>query len=325
MKKVSIIVPVYNAENTIERCIESILKQSYNNIELILIDDGSNDNSFKIINKYKNKKNVVIIKQKNVGVSLTRNKGIKIANGEYIMFIDNDDFIDYDYVEKHINEIEKTNSDVVISGYRRVDLNNKVLYEERLKDTYWSRYIITAPWAKIFKKEFLVNHNIEFLNYDIGEDVYFNLKLYSFSPKVSIINYIGYNWFYNNLSVSNTKQKGLNNKLDILFLLNNILKCYKSVDEYLSYYLVRYFIWYLLYSGKDSNTKDFMIEYKRIKKWYKEKGISLKFSPFSKKIDGESLKNRLIIFAFISLEKMHLIGLFSKMYCKGRDNGGNDE
>lgn len=319
MKKVSIIVPVYNAENTIERCVESILKQSYKNYELILIDDGSKDSSLKILNKYKNKKNVIIIAQKNIGVSLTRNKGIKTATGDYIMFIDNDDFIDYDYIEKHINEIVKTNSDVVISGYRRVDLNNKVLYEERLKNTYWSRYIIITPWAKMFKKEFLIKHNIEFLDYVIGEDVYFNLKLYSFSPKVSIINYVGYNWFYNNLSVSNTKHKGLNKNVDNLFLLNNILKCYKVVDEYLSYYFVKYYIWYLLYSGKDSNTKDFMIEYKRIKKWYLENNISLKFSPFSRKIDGEPFKNRLVVFAFIFLEKIHLIGLFSKLYCKGKE------
>ena len=214
MDNVSVIVPIYNAESTIERCVNSILNQSYKNFELILIDDGSTDNSLKvIINNYKNIKNIKIITQKNIGVARTRNKGIKIAKGKYIMFIDNDDFIDIDYIEKHVDKIKK-GFDVVISGYRRVDEENRILCEKKLKNSFWSRYIIITPWARIFKRNFLLKNNIQFLNYDIGEDIYFNLSLYSFSPKVGILNYVGYNWFYNNLSISNTKHKGLNNNVD---------------------------------------------------------------------------------------------------------------
>ena len=317
MRKVSIIIPIYNAENTIEKCISSILKQTYKDYELLLIDDGSTDNSLKVIKKYSKYKNIRILNQENHGVAYTRNRGIKEATGDYIMFIDNDDFIDSDYIEKHITIISKENSDIVISGYRRINVENKVLHEEKLRDTYWSRFIIMAPWAKIFRRDFLLKNNIEFLSYGIGEDVYFNLLIYSFKPKITILNYIGYNWFFNTKSVSNTSQKGLNKNVDILFLLNKIIEKYDSIDDYLSYYLIRYYIWYLLFSGRNANKKDFILEYNRIKMWYNDNKVSLKFSPFSKKINGETLKNRIIVFVFLALEKMHLIGLFAKFYCKG--------
>ena len=317
MRKVSIIIPVYNAEKTIEKCVSSILKQTYKNYEVLLIDDGSSDNSLDVIQKYKKHENIKVLTQENHGVAYTRNRGIKEATGDYIMFIDNDDFIDSDYIEKHITAISKENSDIVMSGYRRINVENKVLHEEKLRDTYWSRFIVTAPWAKVYRRDFLLKNNIEFLSYGIGEDVYFNLLIYSFDPKITILNYIGYNWFFNTKSVSNTSQKGLNKNVDILFLLNKIIEKYDSIDGYLSYYLIRYYIWYLLFSGRNANKKDFILEYNRIKMWYNDNKISLKFSPFSKKIDGETLKNRIIVFVFLALEKMHLIGLFAKFYCKG--------
>lgn len=317
MKKVSIIIPVYNAEKTIEKCISSILKQTYKDYELLLIDDGSTDNSLKVIKKYSKYKNIRILNQENHGVAYTRNRGIKEATGDYIMFIDNDDFIDSDYIEQHITAILKENSDIVISGYRRINIENKILHEEKLRDTYWARFIIITPWARMFRKDFLLKNNIEFLSYGIGEDIYFNLLAYSFAPKITILNYVGYNWFFNTKSVSNTNHKGLNKKIDNLVLLDKVIKKYDVLDEYLSYYLVRYYIWYLLYSGRNANSKDFMMEYKRIKTWYDKNNISLKFSPFSRKINGETLKNRIIVSVFLALEKMHLIGLFAKFYCKG--------
>ena len=304
MKKVSIIIPVYNAEKTIEKCISSILKQTYKDYELLLIDDGSTDNSLKVIKKYRKYKNIRILNQENHGVAYTRNRGIKEATGDYIMFIDNDDFID-------------RNSDIVISGYRRINIENKILHEEKLRDTYWARFIIITPWARMFRKDFLLKNNIEFFSYGIGEDIYFNLLAYSFAPKITILSYVGYNWFFNTKSVSNTNHKGLNKKIDNLVLLDKVIKKYDVLDEYLSYYLVRYYIWYLLYSGRNANSKDFMMEYKRIKTWYDKNNIALKFSPFSRKINGETLKNRIIVSVFLALEKMHLIGLFAKFYCKG--------
>lgn len=316
MVKVSIIVPVYNAIDSIEKCIYSILNQTYQDYELLLINDGSTDNSLSVIKKFEDNKKIRIINQTNHGVAYTRNLGIKEALGKYIMFIDNDDFIDEDYLEKHVYFIEKEDVDLVISGYRRVNVDNKVLYEEKLKNTYWARYIVVAPWAKIYRRDFLIKNNIEFFSYGIGEDVYFNLTCYSYQPKVFITSYVGYNWFFNTKSVSNTSQKGLNKNVDILVLLDKIVSKFEIIDEYLSYYLVRYYIWYLLFSGKKAHRKDFMLEYKRIKKWYLDNHISLKIMPWSRKLQGESLKNRLFVFVFLVLEKLHLIPLFSFIYCR---------
>ena len=93
MPKVSIVIPVYNVEKLLDRCIKSLLNQTYKDYELIFIDDGSKDNSLKILEKYKQNKKIKILTQKNNGPAITRNRGIKLAKGEYIMFVDSDDYV----------------------------------------------------------------------------------------------------------------------------------------------------------------------------------------------------------------------------------------
>ena len=321
MKKVSIIVPVYDAYENIDRCIESIIEQSYSNIELLLINDGSKDKSLEKLKKYEKKYNYIkVIDKENEGVSKTRNLGIKKAKGEYIMFIDNDDYIDKGYVETYLGVIDRNNSDVVIGGFRRVDHEGKEKYRKSLKNTYWSRYNIITPWAKIYRRKFLIDNNVEFLSYGIGEDVYFNLLLYSKNPNTNIINYVGYNWLDNEVSVSNTKHKGLNKNIDILYLLDKIYDIKGNSDIYINYYIKKFYIWYLLYSGRYATNKKFMNEYRRIKEWIGTKDIRFEISSLSKKIKGESLKNRMIVLIFRILEKVHLLGLFSLIYCRGDSN-----
>lgn len=319
MIKVSIIIPVYNSEKYISRCLDSIINQSYKNIEVLVINDGSSDNSLKILKEYEKKyNNIKVIDKENEGVAITRNKGIKLATGDYIMFIDNDDFIDSDYLESYINSVSN-DVDIVMGGYKRVNEKNKILFYERLKDTNWSKYIIMAPWAKLYKKEFLIKNNIEFLSYKIGEDVYFNLLAYSKNPKIKIIDYIGYNWFFNTKSVSNTTQKGLDTDIDITYLLDNINNNYKdkNQNELLNYFYFRYYIWYLLFSGKSSTSNQFMLQYNKIKKWLDKNNIKNRIFPFSTKLKGESFKNRIIVLCFLITEKLHLIKLFSRIYCRG--------
>ena len=122
MSKVSIIIPVYNSENYIDRCLNSVLNQTYQNFEILVINDGSTDNSQKIIDDYKYKypEKIIAIEQENKGVSVTRNESMQRANGKYIMFIDNDDYIEANYVETFLKEAEKEDYDVVIGGYRRI-------------------------------------------------------------------------------------------------------------------------------------------------------------------------------------------------------------
>ena len=118
MGKISVIIPIYNAENYLNRCLESIIQQTYKDLEVILIDDGSKDNSGKICDEYKNKDNrLIVIHKKNGGVCSARNVGLSIATGDYVCFMDADDFIDLDMYKRLINIIAKEEVDIVICGF----------------------------------------------------------------------------------------------------------------------------------------------------------------------------------------------------------------
>ena len=101
-----------------------------------------------------------------------------------------------------VQTIKSKDYDVVISGYRRITEENKIIKKVSLKDEEWSKFMILAPWAKIYKREYLIKNNIEFLDNNIGEDVFFNLQALQLTDKIKILDYIGYNWFYNTRSVS---------------------------------------------------------------------------------------------------------------------------
>ena len=314
--KLSIIVPVYNAQDHIRKCVDSILKQVNNEYEVLLINDGSKDNSEIILREYEKlyPDIVRVISKKNEGVAKTRNLGIKEARGDYICFVDNDDFIEDTYFSTFYDAI-KTGYDIVIGGYRRVALE-KIQFQVIPKKSEWYKYIMMAPWAKIYRKEFLLENNIEFLNYGLGEDVYFSLVAYSCTDKIKVIDYIGYNWYFNTESVSNTSQKGFNEALDPLYLLEKIYeRVGKEKAEY-SYFYVRYGIWYLLFSGRNAKTDEFIREYKKILSWYELNEIRLKF-PVGKKTDGEKLSVKLIIKGFIIMHRLKLIKAFAYFYCKG--------
>ncbi|KKP68309.1 MAG: Cell-wall biogenesis glycosyltransferase [Candidatus Moranbacteria bacterium GW2011_GWE1_35_17] len=320
-KKISIIIPVYNAQKTIAKCLNSILGNSFYDYEILLINDGSSDGSQKILESYLDKfpDKIRVFEQENQGVAKARNLGILLSQGEYIVFIDNDDFIDKEYLKIFAEAISAGDLDLVLGGYRRTTLE-KVLYEMRLASTEWSKYMIMAPWAKIYKKDFLVKNKIEFLDNNIGEDVYFNLLAVNLSDKISIINYCGYNWFYNLQSVSNAKQKEMKNNLNVKKLLEashgRLLEMGVSNKKEVEFYFIRYIIWYLLYTGRKSAYHQVSQEFGSLFNWLKVKypkfeknyGISL-FSP-----EGETLRNRLIVYIFMGLYRLRLIRLFFRGY-----------
>lgn len=323
--KVSIIVPVYNSEKYIGKCLDSIFEQTVQDFELIVINDGSKDSSQKKLERYKaeHDEKMILINQENCGVSRTRNNAIKMAKGKYVMFIDNDDFIDKDYIETYLREIEQDDFDVVIGGYRRPNENGKVVKELKLKKEEWSKFMIFAPWAKIFRKEYLTKNNIEFLPVNIGEDVFFNIQAMLISKKIKIIDYIGYNWFFNTGSVSNTTQKNISN-LQVFDLLNS---CYDVITEknllqenyeILEMYFIRYIVWFLLFSTKKVQAKIIEDEYDKIFNWLEEK-----FPNYSKnkllgikKPKGEILSVRLSVYIFMLFHKIHLGKFLLKVYSK---------
>ena len=315
---ISVIIPVYNAQDGIKRCVDSLLNQSFKNFEIILLNDGSKDNSLNILKEYELKYSFVrVIDKQNEGVAVTRNKGILLAEGEYTMFMDNDDFVDSDYIETFYQSIHEKKLDLVIGGYKRVNQGNQIIFSQDIQQSEWSKYIIMAPWAKVYRTEFLKTNNLEFFDYGIGEDIIFNLAAYKTTDKIGLLDYKGYNWYYNNQSVSNTSQRGFSPKIDILVLFSKILELGKP-SELEVYYLKRYYVWYLLFSGRSSSDQEFIHQYIRIKEWLKENKLISTISPLSKKVQGERFQTKISLIVFLSLEKLRLVPLFAKIYCKGK-------
>jgi glycosyltransferase EpsH len=217
---VSVIIPVYNSDKYLEDCIESLINQTLNNIELIFINDGSIDNSKSIIEKYKEKdKRIVLKDKKNTGASDCRNIGLKIANGKYIGFVDSDDWVSQNMFEELYKEIEKNNSDMCIGGYSLFIENTVQKIESKLdKNLYKKNELINKIamqmiesnslnedekipgfiWSNIYKKDVIQNNNISFYKeLKIGEDTVFNLNFLKYSNSVSVCNNCGYFYRYN--------------------------------------------------------------------------------------------------------------------------------
>ena len=142
-KKISVIIPVYNVEKYLARCLNSIIKNTYKNIEIILVNDGSKDKSQEIIDKYKNKYgNIIKAKeQENKGPAEARNVGIEMASGEYLMFIDSDDFIKEDYIENYVKTLKEADYDLVAGGYHKW-IDGKITYTIALQDEPWAKFMI---------------------------------------------------------------------------------------------------------------------------------------------------------------------------------------
>lgn len=186
---VSIIVPVYNTEQFLHQCIESIINQTYKNIEIILIDDGSTDKSGKICDEYAaNDNRIKTIHNSNSGVSIARNIGLDNANGKYITFIDSDDYVEKNYIETLVNAIETNNAELAICGIKEIRNSNTKIRKIRGKLTgifYEDYYAIIdflcVPFSKIFLREIIEKYAIRFnteLRY--AEDEIFNIGYYKF-------------------------------------------------------------------------------------------------------------------------------------------------
>lgn len=188
-EKVSIIIPVYNVENYVERCILSICNQSYKNIEIIVIDDGSTDNSGSICQKLSLKDNrIVLIHKKNEGVSNARNNGLSLAKGKYILFVDGDDYIGEEYVSKMVNLIKTSKTECAISldwngdsiENNTNDLNNNTIKSSKAIEMIYLNKIHVAVWNKIYSKSFLEKNIVKFNEeFWFAEGMTFNIECFS--------------------------------------------------------------------------------------------------------------------------------------------------
>lgn len=185
--KISIIVPIYNSEKDLDQCIESIVNQTYKNLEIILVNDGSTDNSINVCKKWKsNDSRIILIDKQNEGVAKARNDGLKIATGDFIGFVDHDDFIEPTMYETMLNDMAEHNADIVMcssTGIYEDGTSTKaypnymsfVIDKENLikRMQNYEKIFCSSVWSKLYKKEVVGN-----LMFDteiiLGDDYYFN-------------------------------------------------------------------------------------------------------------------------------------------------------
>ena len=200
MVKISVIVPVYNGGEFIELCIKNILNQTLKEIELILINDGSEDNTLDICRKYVNyDSRIILINQENQGVSRARNNGIYNANGEYVCFVDCDDSIDESYIMNLYNIAKNKNVDMVCCSIECIDDNSKYiskkslqegyyLKEEALKELFEFKNLNWGPYGKLFRRSLLENNKIQFPHINVYEDLVFTYKSIYNADKIFFTN-----------------------------------------------------------------------------------------------------------------------------------------
>lgn len=299
--EISVIIPVYNTALYLEKCIISVLNQSLKNIEIIIINDGSTDNSLEIINNFLNiDKRIKLINKNNMGLSEARNDGIHVARGKYIFFLDSDDYLEEGALELLYKRISKDKSIDLIRGNYKIFYQNdyeitrkglkKVHIESRISILNYIRYMnqkniyIFNVWNYLFKTNIIKSNNIKFLSeLHIGEDDIFTLEYMKHCNYVDIIDKPIYNYRIRELSSTNSFTL---NKLE------GLLKCYKFMEELLNknkkFLTVKYFIlqrylaiiiYFLSRINEDSNNINKAIEkIKKILKGIKiDKKLNVKF------------------------------------------------
>lgn len=216
MCKLSVIIPVYNSEKYLTKTLDSVLNQTFKDFEVICINDKSTDNSLKILQEFaqKDKRIKVINNEKNLGAALSRNVGIDNAKGEYIYFLDADDYIDEKYLECMVEKIEKEKCDVVLnmsiqseSTETITQFHHPSMPEINPEGEYLDKIttIHDAPcfiWARIYRKSFLNEHNLRFLDIHATDDVVFNAIVDMYLDKTFVFYGEKYHYTVNDTSVT---------------------------------------------------------------------------------------------------------------------------
>lgn len=313
MKKVSVIVPVYNGKKSIKKCIDSILSQTYKNLEILVFDDGSSDGSSEYLRELYSSDEIKLISKGNEGVAKTRNRGIQMATGEYLTFVDQDDYLLPSYFEEYMKKVEETGAEIVVGGYQRISDEGKVSRVEKLDDSEWAKMVVTAPWAHVYKTDFIKEHKIEFLSTGLGEDIYYNMLAYSYAKHVITIPSISYMWVDNPISVSNSKQNVVSEKRSPLLLLSELKKHLPEENmlgkNFEEYFFVRYIAWYFLFTFRGSQRTLFEEMYHKVMGWLRETYPNYRRNPYMSlgKPKGDPFFIRLSVWVFYGLERVGLL------------------
>lgn len=240
MKKVSVIVPVYNVEEYIDKCLETLTNQTFKDFEIIIVNDGSPDNSESIILNYQKKYPQLIkyYKKENGGLSSARNYGIEKSNGKYLMFIDSDDYVTTDMIEKLFNRIEEEQSDMAICNYFRVTCKGKIIKNynnnpgtTNIKSNPEIILNKQAAWNKIYKKELFSQNKFDEGKY--YEDLRLIPKLYLECKKIAFIDDFCYYYIERDNSIM--KDINLDKNYEIVEAIDSLIAHYKSHNKYEEY------------------------------------------------------------------------------------------
>lgn len=252
MIQVSIIVPIFNASRYLNKCLQSLVEQSLADIEIIAIDDGSTDNSGWILDEYQEKypDKVRAFHQKNSGISVTRNRGIGLAEGKYIAFVDSDDSIELDFCEKMVEVMEKDQLDMAVCNFYEVDeagMKERKIPEFEAATVFQRPELLfdinTSPWNKLYRKDFLLERNILFpLNLKY-EDVVFIQTILSYKAKVGYLNSPLIYYLVHPESETTVVRENVFDIFEILDTVcsgykRNTVEEYEKVRNYLEYFII---------------------------------------------------------------------------------------
>lgn len=242
-KMISVIIPVYNAANTIEKCLSSLLNQSYQSFVIYIINDGSTDDTKEVLKKYESNKKIKIINQSNVGVSSARNVALKYIRTKYVTFVDSDDYLDKNHLEHLIKGFKTRNVDMTISGVNHVDMNGNVLLTSDYRDGIYNKGDILEKvieeegpqgylWNKMFKTQIFHKYNLKLdSNLHMAEDLVLCVQYILKSKNTVITPYRDYNYVQVDNSLSNSIVIGQKNKSGYINFLEALEKVEKIIPK----------------------------------------------------------------------------------------------
>lgn len=300
--KFSIIIPVYNVQDYVAKCIESIMQQTYKNFEIIVVDDGSTDDSKKIVKNFSDKR-IKIISKENGGLSSARNEGLKHINGDYIWFIDSDDYIEIDALELLYNKIKSEDSDIIVFRYFDDFITSK---KEIIDSISWEKkenypLINVSACVKIFKSSFFLENKFIFKEGVLFEDLEMIPFVIAKTNKISFLNIPLYNYVQRNGSIIRNIGGFKKNRDDRFIVLESLInrfkkdKIYEKYSSQIEFLVIRHLIF--IYTEELFNyEKDIYIpRFKRIKEFVESINYKYYKNKFIKKT---SIKNKIYLTCF---------------------------
>lgn len=239
MREISVIVPVYNVEQYLDKCLQSLQKQNFDSYEVILVDDGSTDSSRKVAEHYANSYSEIftLVCQENKGLSGARNTGMGYAKGKYLCFVDSDDYVEENFLRKLYESMKENDADLVFCAFRSVDEQGNTIrnifehgFEEGTSYALVDRtdLLLTqnAAWNKLYKKEIIDKYNLQFTPGVWYEDLRFVKKYMLFASKFAYCNSVLYNYLIRQGSIMNSM--GSKRNVEIIDALDEVMQFYKE-------------------------------------------------------------------------------------------------